>query len=96
MVTRDQLVLELAAQFYINKDRVTVGWGIPDDNASTKDFPDPNRQWHVYRDEWISLSDSSKQVWIDKAEDWLSTWSEKNEHMYSFLLDHGLNVFGSL
>lgn len=94
-MTHNQLVLELAAQFYINKDRVTVGWGIPDSNIDIKDFPDPNRPWQVYKDEWYELSESDRQVWIDKAEDWLSTWREKNEHMYSFLLDNGLSIFGA-
>lgn len=95
-MTRDQLVLELAAQFYINKDRVTVGWGLPDSEVNIKDFPDPDRQWYVYRDEWFNLTASDRQIWIDKAEDWLAMWREKNEHLYLFLLDNGLSIFGSL
>lgn len=99
MLNHKQLVQELAAQFYINKDRVTVGWGVVEpgtDKSTLKDFPDPNRQWHNYRDEWQALTKTQRQVWIDKAEAWLSEWKQKNEHLYPFLLENGKSVFGAM
>lgn len=96
MMTRNQLVLELAAQFYINKDRVTVGWGVSDpsiDKSTIKDFPDPDRQWYVYRDEWYALSKADRQVWFDKAKDWLSSWEEKYAHLYNYVIENGKPVF---
>lgn len=96
MLTYDQLILELAAQFYINKDRVTVGWGTPgpDENKDLlKDFPDPDRQWNVYRDEWYNLTEDDRIVWTDKAEEWLSTWRQQYEDLYPLLLNQGKAVF---
>lgn len=97
MINRSQLLLELAAQFYINKDRTTVGWGssfIPE--GEVPDFPDPDRQWYVYRDEWLALSDSERQVWLDKASNWLDSWSEKYPDLYSTLLEYAKPVLQDL
>lgn len=99
MINHDQLVQELAAQFYINKDRTTVGWGISDPNLGKydlKDYPDLNRQWYDYKDEWELLTVAERQVWLDKAEEWLYIWREKYEDLYPLLLTHGKRVFGKV
>jgi hypothetical protein len=99
MIDHTKLVLELAAQFYINKDRLTVGWNDPGADVNTdelKDYPDPNHQWYHYRDEWVALSEGEKQSWVDKAETWLVDWRQQYEQLYHLLLQCGKPVFSVL
>lgn len=99
MINYEQLVEELAAQFYINKDRVTVGWNAPDpaaDPAQIKDYPDPDRQWYDYRDEWLALNEQEKQVWIDKATTWLRDWQLQYPNLYPLLFEHGKAVYSAV
>lgn len=90
MITDSQLVFELAANFYINKDRIMD----IDQAAGKPEYPDPDRPWQVYRDEWFALSEVEKQVWLDKAQEWLDAWTLKHGEVNLELLKRtGLPVY---
>ena len=77
-ITEEQLVYELAVQSYINKDKGRQLAGM--------EFPDPNRQWRSYRDEWFLLSEDEKDVWISEATIWLNDWKKKHSQYYDVLI----------
>lgn len=70
----ERLIYEIATQLYINKDRI-MDMSI---QVGSAEFPDLNRQWRVYRDEWLALSSEDRAVWLSRAEDWLSSWILKH------------------
>lgn len=96
MIDNNQLILELAAQFFLNRDRYTHGWNIPQDDNNPQHFYGPNREWYDYRDEWVVLSNDDRQYWIDKAESWLTIWREKYPDFYPLLLQYGKPVYSLL
>lgn len=91
LITDEQLLYEIAAQLFINRDRI-MDMSI---QAGTAEFPDINRQWRVYRDEWLALSDEDRQYWIDSASAWLETWKQKHTAFYSFLINNGKPVYSA-
>ena len=90
MITDSQLVYELAANLYINKDRVMdikLAAGQPE-------FPNPEKTWRFYRDEWIALPEEQKQEWYLKAEEWIASWSQKyGQAKLDYLKQYGKPVY---
>ena len=90
MITDNQLVYELATNLYINKDRIM------DINqaAGQPEFPDPNRPWRVYRDEWFALPEAGKQVWLTKAQEWITAWTQKHgQANLDYIKQQGIPVY---
>lgn len=90
MITDEQLVYELATNLYINKDRIMdikLAAGQPE-------FPDPNRPWTVYRDEWNALPEEQKQGWCDAAREWITSWTQKHgQAKLDYIKEQGIPVY---
>lgn len=88
-ITDDQIIYEIATQLFINKDRI-MDMSL---QAGQAEFPDPNRQWRDYRDEWSTLSEEDREQWINSATTWIQSWKQKHGAYYSFLQQNGKPVY---
>jgi hypothetical protein len=50
--------------------------------------------WPTKQREWESLSDNQKQIWYDKAENWLNDLSLKMPDAYEFYITYGIPDLG--
>lgn len=84
-ITEEEIVYELAIQNYINQDKKNQVVG--------NEFPDPKRQWRDYKEEWFSLSDEQRDVWIQEARTWLGDWKEKSPEFYDLLVENARPLY---
>jgi|688.fasta_scaffold755227_2 hypothetical protein len=88
-ISDKQIIHELAIQLFMNRDRIMD----LSKQSGSAEFPDPNRQWRVYRDEWFTITETEKQQWFDAARTWVDTWKEKHKESYDLLLLNGKPVY---
>jgi hypothetical protein len=84
-IKENQLLYEIAIQNYINQDKKNQVIGM--------EFPDPNRQWRDYKNEWFAMSENQRAVWIEEARVWLEDWKNKNSEYYVLLLENARPLY---